>query len=32
MQVDLAQISRRAGDIQVTLFMASSAEPITAAA
>lgn len=32
MQYDLAQISRRAGDIQVTSFVASTAEPMTAAA
>ena len=30
MQYDLAQISRRAGDIQVTAFVASTAEPMTA--
>ncbi len=30
MQYDLAQISRRADDIQVTAFVASSAEPTTA--
>ncbi len=30
MQYDLAQISRRASDIQVTAFVASTAEPMTA--
>jgi plasmid maintenance system antidote protein VapI len=32
MQYDLAQISRRAGDIQVTSFVVSTAEPMNAAA
>ena len=31
-QYDLAQISRRAGDIQVTSFVAPIPEPMTAAA
>lgn len=32
MQYDLAQISRRASDIQVTSFVAPTTEPMTAAA
>jgi addiction module HigA family antidote len=32
MQYDLAQITLRAGDIQVTSFVAPTAEPMTAAA